>query len=249
VIPVGRLTVGRGGQQAESMNRITPKTRLVLLACGAAAGVVMCAGAWWWLRGQGYDVRGSIEWAMEQVRALGPGAFFGLMALLPSAGVPVSVFTLSAGPLFAPTLGLPLVLVLSLGSLAVNLAFTYVLARWLVRPWVERLCAWLGFKIPEVAEADRRSLVILVRVTPGPPYVLQNFLLGMARIPFVLYFTISWLVVCAYTTAFILFGDALAQGKGRGVLVAVSLIIALTVGVKFLRKRMERKKATEVVEA
>jgi hypothetical protein len=27
------------------------------------------------------------------------------------------------------------------------------------------------------------------------------------------------------------------------------LIIALTVGVKFLRKRMERKKATEVVEA
>lgn len=230
------------------MNRITPSTRRLLLAGVATGGVIFCGCVWWWLRVQGYDVRGSIAWAMEQVRALGPGRFFGLMALLPSAGVPVSFFTLTVGPLFAPTLGLPLVFVLSLGALGINLAFTYVLARWLVRPWVEWVCTWLGFKIPVIAEVDQRSLVILVRVMPGLPYIIQNYLLGMARIPFLLYFTISWLVVCVYTTVFILFGDALAQGEGRGVVVAVSLIIAVTVGVRFLRKRMERKKR-EFIEA
>jgi len=120
-------------------------------------------------------------------------------------------------------------------------ALTYALARWFLRPWVERLCVWLGFTIPEVADADQRSLVILVRVTPGPPYALQNYLLGMAKISFATYFSISWVVVSAYGCAFIVFGDAIAQGKGRGVLLGASLLIALTVGIRFLRRWMQRK--------
>jgi uncharacterized membrane protein YdjX (TVP38/TMEM64 family) len=227
------------------MKRMSAKTRWMLLAVVAAGGLVACGAGWWWMRAQGYDVREGIEWVLGQVRALGPVAFFSLMALLPAVGAPVSVFTLTAGPVFGPTLGLPLVLVLALGSLAINLALTYAMARWLLRPWLERLCAWLGFGIPEVAVADQRNLVILVRVTPGPPYVLQNYLLGMARIPFWTYFVISWSVVCLYTTAFIVFGDALARGKGRGALVAASVIVALVVGVRFVRGRMQRKKAEE----
>ncbi|MFA6963007.1 MAG: VTT domain-containing protein [Opitutaceae bacterium] len=227
------------------MNRIASATRWMLLAGIAAGGLLVCALAGWWLHNRGYNLHESIEWVLGQVRGLGPVAFFGLLALLPSVGVPVSVFTLTAGPVFAPTLGLPLVVALALLSLAVNLVITYVLARWILRPWIERLCAWLGFKIPEVAEADQRSLVLLVRVTPGPPYVLQNYLLGVARIPFATYLMFSWAVVCAYTTAFIVFGDAIAQGKGRWALLAASLFVALTVGVKFLRKRLQRKQ-TEV---
>lgn len=214
----------------------------------ALAGLAACAVLLWWLRSRGYEAREAVEWALERVRGLGPVAFFSAMALLPGAGAPVSAFTLTAGPVFAPVLGLPLVVVISLLCLGVNLALTYALARWLVRPWVERFCAWLGFKIPEVSEADGRALVILVRVTPGPPYVLQNYLLGVARIPFATYFTISWAVVSLYATAMIVFGDALVNGKGRGVLIGGSLLVAFVVGVRFVRRRMGRKAPVAIIE-
>jgi uncharacterized membrane protein YdjX (TVP38/TMEM64 family) len=238
------LTVASGVEQAgRTMKCVSAKTRRWILVGGAAGGLAFCALAWWWAAGRGYDVRESVEWVLAQVRGLGPVAFFSLMALLPAAGMPVSVFTLTAGPVFAPVLGMPLVLALSLASLGVNVALTYVLARWILRPWVERLCAWLGFTIPEVAEDDQRSLVILVRVTPGPPYVLQNFLLGMAQIRFATYFTISFLVVSVYSSAVIIFGDALVNGKGKGALIGISLLVAFVIGVRFARKRLGRTKA------
>ena len=92
------------------MKRMSAKTRWMLMAVVAAGGLVACGAGWWWMRAQGYDVREGIEWVLAQVRALGPVAFFSLMALLPAVGAPVSVFTLTAGPVFGPTLGLPLVL-------------------------------------------------------------------------------------------------------------------------------------------
>jgi uncharacterized membrane protein YdjX (TVP38/TMEM64 family) len=223
------------------MERITSAKRWILLGGVAASGLVVCGLAWWWLRDHGYDLHQIFSGVLAQVRGLGPWPFFTLMALLPAVGAPISLFTLTAGPLFASALGLPVVLLLALVSVAVNLALSYVLARWLLRPWVERLCAWLGVSIPAVSEADHRALVILVRVTPGTPYVLQSYLLGMAKIPMAVYFVISWVVASLYACAFIVFGDALAHGKGRGVLLGVSLLVALGVGVKFLRKKLTRK--------
>jgi uncharacterized membrane protein YdjX (TVP38/TMEM64 family) len=209
-------------------------------------GLIFCSVLGWWLRDQGYTVRESIDWVLALVRGLGPVAFFTLMTLLPGVGVPVSVFTLTAGPVFAPVMGLPLVVVVSLLCLGVNLALTYGLARWVLRPWVEWLCAWLGFKIPQVAPEDQRSLTVLVRVTPGPPYVLQNYLLGVARVSFPTYFTISWAIVSLYSTAVIIFGDALVNEKGKGALIAVSLLVTFIVGVRFARKRLNRSKIKSV---
>lgn len=216
--------------------------RRLLLACLASAGLLVCGLVGWRLHSQGYEAGEAVDWALAQVRGLGPLAFFTLMTFLPTVGAPLTVFTLTAGSVFAPTLGLPGVVLCAVLSIGLNLVLTYVLACWLVRPWIERLCAWLGYRIPEVPLGSQRSLVILMRVTPGPPYVLQNYLFGIARLQFATYFTTSWILVSLDSCIYILFGDALAHGKGRMVLISIGLFVALTMGVRFMRQRLQRKR-------
>lgn len=223
------------------MSDAAPSRRHLKLALLAGAGLAALVIVWWVWRTQGGEFRPLVDQVLARVRAMGAGMFFLLMALLPAAGCPISVFTLTAGPVFAPSLGMPVVLLLVWVSIAFNLALTYWLSRYALRPWLARLCGWLGYKLPEVPEADHRGLVILVRVTPGPPYVLQSYLLGLAGIPFATYFFISWVISSSYACAFVLFGDALMQGRGRTALVAVSLFVALTVAVQFLRRHYRRR--------
>src|SRR5258705_2504519 len=44
-----------------------------------------------------------------------------------------------------------------------------------------------GYKLPEVAAGDATDLIVLVRVTPGVPFPVQNYLLGLAQVPVVKY--------------------------------------------------------------
>ena len=224
------------------MKRLLATPRWLLLTALAVGGLLAGGLAWWILRSQGIELRPAFEGVMERVRGLGPVAFFTLMALLPAVGSPLSIFTLTAGPLFSPTLGLPLVVALSLISLGVNQVLTYGLARWLFRPGIEWLCNRLGFALPAVAVADQRSLILLVRVTPGTPFIVQNYLLGLARVGFPSYLAISWVVNSLQCGVMIVCGDALAQGQGKSVMLAVSLLVAFAVGVRWLRQYLQRKK-------
>ncbi|MFI5357620.1 MAG: TVP38/TMEM64 family protein [Opitutales bacterium] len=223
------------------MTREGSNNRRVKLAVLAVAGLVVLGLLAWGLRAQGGDLPALAERAVDRTRALGPGVFFGLMTLLPALGCPLTAFTIPAGSVFAPTLGMPTVLLLVWVCIAVNLTLTYWLSRHLLRPWLLRLCAWLGYRLPEVAEANHRGLVILVRVTPGPPYVLQSYLLGLAGIPFGTYFFISWVISSLYACAFVMFGDALMHGQGKKVLYSIGLFAVLTVGVQLLRRHYARR--------
>jgi len=236
------LTLARTVAQAGFMQEQAPSRRGKKLIALAVIGLVGLAAAWWAYRNYGTDFRMVIDTGLEKIRHFGALTFFVLMSVLPAVGCPLSVFTLTAGPVFAPTLGMPIVLLLVGLSLAVNLAISYWLSRYALRPWLERLVNWMGYKLPEVKESDHRGMVILVRVTPGPPYVLQSFLLGLAKIPFGTYFYISWIISSLYACAFVLFGDALVQGKGKMVLISIGLFAALTVGVQLLRRHYRRRR-------
>lgn len=217
-----------------------PRARRALLLKLAAAGVVAAVAALLLLRGA--DPREWLAQTLAVIRDFGPAAFFGAMAVLPSLGCPLSVFTLTAGPVFGPTLGLPLVLSLAGAAIAANLALSYWLARYGFRPSIEWLFARLGYRLPQVSADNELALTVLVRVTPGPPFVLQSYLLGLAGVAFRIYMLVSWPISTAYAIAFILFGDSLAQGKGKVALLSISLLIALTVGVQFLRRHFARKR-------
>jgi uncharacterized membrane protein YdjX (TVP38/TMEM64 family) len=120
---------------------------------------------------------------------------------------------------------------------------TYALARRALRPFFESMMKRLGYKIPEVDEGDLTGLTILMRVTPGIPFFVQNYLLGIAGVPVGKYLAISCPVTWIYGTGFVLFGDALLHGKGKMIFIAVGLLLAGAVITHMLRRRYAKKKA------
>jgi uncharacterized membrane protein YdjX (TVP38/TMEM64 family) len=177
------------------------------------------------------------------LREAGPVVFFVAMALLPAAGFPLLAFTLAAGPVFGPSLGAGWVVVWSLAAVVANLLLTYWLADRAFRPLVGRLLAYFDFRLPDNLAGSAWQLSLIVRLTPGPPFWVQSYLLGLVRIPLVPYLTVSTGVVAGYLVALIWGGEAIASGNGRLAFAAVGVLTVSIVGLQLLRKRTARQQA------
>ena len=222
-----------------SSDPVVTKKKLPLLKLGLGAVTLVLVAAFF-LRE--VNLRELAERGMEYVRAAGPVAFFCAMAILPGFGVPVMPFHLAAGPVFGERLGMPWVVALALAAVTVNFIVTYALARRALRPLLERLMTRMGYRLPEMEEGDLTDLAIILRVTPGTPFFVQNYLLGLAGVPFGKYVLVSCIVTWIYTTAFVLFGDALLHGKGKMAMLAGSLLVAAVVATHWARKHYGQKK-------
>ncbi|HEX2146303.1 MAG TPA: VTT domain-containing protein [Pseudorhizobium sp.] len=214
-------------------NKLLIKLGLLAVVLGVVALFLM----------RGYDWRGAIDSCLALVRDAGPWTFFGAMAVLPALGFPLSPLLLTAGPAFGPVLGLPVVVALTWVALIANVTLSYALARWLLHPPLEELMTRLGHKLPRVGLENHWDITILLRVTPGPPFFVQSYLLGLCRVPVRTYLICSIAVICTNHTAVVVFGEALLQGKGGIVLLALSFLAALGVGTHLLRKHITRSRA------
>ncbi len=215
--------------------------RALLLKLAVAAVVVVAGGV---LLARGYNVKELVQQGLDLIRSAGPVTFFLAMLLLPAVGAPLSFFSLTAGSVFGPQLGLPLVMVLSLSAIALNMALSYVLASRAFRPLLESLVKRLGYRLPQVDSGDVTDLIVLLRVTPGVPFPAQNYLLGLAGVPFVRYLVVSCLIQLPINGAVIFFGEALLHGKGKIALVSLLLLLALMTGAHLVRKHYGAKKKT-----
>ncbi len=219
-------------------NRPSPLKLIVLvllLLVGTGAGL-------WWLKIHDFNVRQSIEAGIAVLRDAGPWVFFTAFAVLPALGFPISVFYLTAGSAFTEKMGVGAVIAASGAALLVNLTLTYWLARYTLRPWLEEMISRTKYKIPVVAAADHAEITLLLRITPGPPYFVQSYLLGLAGVAFRTYLWISWIISIAYATGFIIFGDAILHGKAKVAFLGFSVLVAVALAVHLLRRHYGKKR-------
>lgn len=214
--------------------------RALLLKLGVVAGALLVGAI---LVARGLDLKALVTQGLAVIRGAGPVAFFTAMALLPAAGAPLSFFSLTAGSVFGPQIGMPAVIALALAAITFNMALCYFLATRLLRPVLEALLTRLGYKLPQVDSGDTTGLIVLLRVTPGVPFPVQNYLLGLARVPFGKYLLVSCLIQLPANTAFILFGDALLQGRGKIAFLSLGVILALMAATHLVRKHYGAKKS------
>jgi uncharacterized membrane protein YdjX (TVP38/TMEM64 family) len=207
--------------------------KLAVVLTVLAVGAVLVA--------RGVDVRGLIDRGLAAVRGAGPVAFFTAMAVLPALGAPLMAFTIPAGEVFRDQLGLGGVIACALAVIAINLAFAYWLSRYALRPL---LTGWLkryGYSVPRITPENALNVLLVVRLTPGPPYALQCALLGVAEAPFRLYMIVSWLAVLPWAVGAIVLGQGLLNGNFRVVMIGAGVLVAAVVGVQWARKKYFRR--------
>lgn len=102
-----------------------------------------------------------------------------LMATLPIVGFPISAVYLAAGALFGPLVGALVVT----GATTVHLLATHGLARTVLRKQIERLRKKWNHRIPRLPEGEFATLIAMVVIVPGPPYLARNSLLALSGAP------------------------------------------------------------------
>ena len=165
-----------------------------------------------------------------------PG-FVAALVLLPLAGVPVSPLWIAIGVRAGTAWGALLAVV----ALAANQTAGY----WLARRWVRGpIEVWLrarGKSVPQIPAGEETLWILLLRVTPGIPLFVQNYLLGLAQVPFARYLVLSLPVQIAYAVAFVSLGQALRDSNVWRGLLAVSGLAAVAVAVLLLRRHLGRR--------
>jgi uncharacterized membrane protein YdjX (TVP38/TMEM64 family) len=212
--------------------------RGLLIKAVALALVLLAAGV---LVVRGIDLRAWVDQGMALIRSAGPWVFFGAMAVLPAFGAPLLAFTIPAGEAFAGQMTLGGVLAATLAAIAVNLVLTYWLARRAVRPLLEKLLRRFGYSVPRVTADNGLSIALVVRLTPGPPFFLQGYLLGLAEVPFRLYLAVSWLCVLPWAVGAVVLGRGVLNGNFKMAAVGLGVIIAAVAAVQLIRRKLAKR--------
>jgi uncharacterized membrane protein YdjX (TVP38/TMEM64 family) len=202
-----------------------PRGALLAAAVLIAGGIFLLANN---------NPRAAVEPVMAAIRAAGPGWYFLAMAVLP---LPLAWFTVPSGEAFAAQLTLPGVIAAGAAAVAVQLALSYWLARYALRPLAARLVRRRGLVVPRVTPQNALSIALLVRLTPGPPMFFGSCVLAMAEMRFGLYLIVSWLVALPWVCAGVILGRGLLQGNFGLAASGVGLVLAALVATRLLRRR------------
>ena len=170
--------------------------------------------------------------------------YFGVLTLALVGPVPISVFYVTAGPIYgigpalawiAPTLALNALLVHAIGTTA-------------VRP---RLAAWIerrGLHIPLLEEpSDQLLFATVVRITPGIPYFLQSWAIVLAGIRRGVFVVLSVAIQMVYATGFVVLGRGAFEGRLGLAATALAFLVVAGLVARHIHRRL-RDRAPALVE-
>jgi len=102
-----------------------------------------------------------------------PWALILAVATLPSIGFPLSPLLLFFGIALAPKFGMPVTCLLGICAQSVCTTWTYLLASSPLREALRKIISQHR-QLPETSEENMVKICVILRITPGIPYSLQN---------------------------------------------------------------------------
>lgn len=207
--------------------------RLLILAAAILLGLAAWGILWIAFDFDHHRVRDELDQLMHTLQQLPAPLFFGAVALLPLIGVPITALYLAGGAVYGTGMAL-----IGVGcALLINLTFSYWVAATVARPYVEEWITRRGYAVPNIPPHRETLAIVVVRFTPGAPLLLQNALLGLARVPFPRFLAISWSAEMVIAAGYILTGESLLKGHWHFVAIGVAVVVAAIIGGRLILKR------------
>lgn len=222
----------------EMLRRILSNRRLQYLAgFSTLLGVVVVVIAW--KMGLDGAVMKSGWKLVEDFLKLRPWLLFAALVILPALPIPTSALLILAGTVWRerPVMACAICLL----ALALNISWTYWLAAHLGRSAMVKLLSFLGFSVPDLPRKNDLRLILLVRLTPGFPFFVQNYLLGLLRVPFRLYLLVSLSCSGIISLGVVLSAAGVADGNLLPVLTGVALIVVGLVVVQWIKSKILKR--------
>lgn len=159
-----------------------------------------------------------------------------ILATLPGLGFPISPLLILTGIVLAPRYGLAATCAIAVSAQVFCSIWTYALAVGPLREYLKRrvLRKW---NPPDLTDRNALRLGLIIRITPGIPYCLQNIALGVIGLRFKTYLIASVPVMAVVTTGFVLTSGAIFQGKAGLALTGALLLVVVVLATRILRNR------------
>lgn len=179
----------------------------------------------------------AFEKAGEWLTAVGgdyPVVLFMALVILPGLGVPASPLLLFAGAVWGSE---PATCLLALCAIALNIVWTHCFAAGPGHKFLSKLLGNRWRHWQSMPKSDLLRLTLVLRITPGVPLVVQNYVLGLLRVPLRHSLLIALPLTGLYTCGFVLTGGAMFEGRLGGVLTGVCILAGAAVFLHFLRAK------------
>lgn len=165
-----------------------------------------------------------------------PWSLIAVLATLPGLGFPISPVLVLFGVVLAPRYGMPATLALAFAAQGLCTTWTYALAagplRGLLTGYVLR-----HRELPELTEGNTIRLGLILRLTPGIPYALQNIVLGILGIRLRPYLLVSLPTTSLWTAGFVITGDGIFKGQIGWAITGVVILIVLVLATRMWSRK------------
>jgi uncharacterized membrane protein YdjX (TVP38/TMEM64 family) len=165
-----------------------------------------------------------------------PWALVLALATLPGVGFPISPILFLFGVVLVPRFGLPASLALGITAQALCTTWAYALAAGPLRLWLLRVF-YRDRPLPDMHSGNALRLGLILRLTPGIPYALQNIVLGLVGMRLRPYLLVSIPTTALWTVGFIVTGGALFEGQTGAALAGLGLLVVLVIATRLIRRK------------
>lgn len=180
--------------------------------------------------------------ALESVRSAPPLLFFSALVVATFLPLPIGLFYLTAGVAY----GIGPSLAWIAGSLVVSNLIIHTASRTFLRPSLEAFVARRGHRIPGFESGlDEAIFITLIRLTPGVPYFLQNWVLAVAQLDLLRFVVLSVGIQMIYVTGFVVLGRSALDGQLGWAIGGLALLVAVAAAARVMaRRRADRGAAS-----
>ena len=122
-------------------------------------------------------------------------------------------------------------------ALCTNLCWTYLLASGPARGLLQKFLAKSRFRLPENPPQNMLEWALILRLTPGVPFIFTNYGLGLIGMPFSIYLAVSLPILAFTASGYVLAFAGIFGGEWKYLWTGASIIAVMILLGKFALKR------------